>query len=675
MQQSHQFRQEIMLPFQASPPVSMSLLLVEDDDTAREVTAASLGHIFPFLRLYHASNGKEGLELYERHRPDIVLTDINMPILDGISMAQQILARDQNAHIIVISAHSEIPFLIKSIQLGIKQYVLKPLEHAPLFHAVSDCVKGVQLQRQLREQEQYIRLLSKVVEQNSSLIAIAGRDGKIIYANERYASFTGYRPEEILGRELRQLHFEGTTSEEYDELWSRITSGEEWRGEGTNRKRDGELYHEEVSIAPILDEAGETGHFVTIREDISSRKRSQQEMDRVQKLESLGVLAGGIAHDFNNILTGVLGNLSIALATVSEMHRLRKPLLEAEKAGLRAAALTRELLTFSRGGAPVKKEVSLRQLVVESASFTLRGANVQREVKIEEAVDALEVDEGQIRQAFNNILLNAVQAMPGGGTVSIKAENVVLGPQNELGLEEGSYVRISFADQGHGIAEGIRGRIFDPYFTTRSGRSGMGLASAHSIIARHSGHIGVDSTPGSGATFICHLPSMGAPLSEGTKSREQAPCKERPAGGAILIMDDESSVRQVAEKMFSCLGFRATSCSNGVDAIALYCKAKKGGKPFAAVIMDLTIVGGMGGKEAAQHILSFDPEARLVVSSGYSDDLVLAEPAKYGFCAVLPKPYRVANVAEVMSQVLTQTVPPPQKANSARAETSGSQLF
>jgi two-component system, cell cycle sensor histidine kinase and response regulator CckA len=656
----HSVTKAPMLSIQVSSP--LSLLLVEDDAASREVTAISLGMAFPFLTLHLASSGQEGVELYHKHHPDIVLTDINMPGMDGIRMAQQILAETPQAQIIVISAHTELPYLLNCIQLGIRHYVLKPLEHQPLFKAVADCVKRVQLERQVREQEQYIRLLSQVVEQNSSLIALAGKDGRILYANGKFMEFMGYGAEEITGLDLRRLHFQEAPEEEFEGIWNRIRSGEEWRGEGVNRKKNGELFHEAVSIAPILDGEGEISHFVTIREDISSKKRSQQEMDRAQKLESLGTLAGGIAHDFNNILTGVLGNVSFALASISDVHRLRRHLQEAEKATLRAADLTRELLTFSRGGLPVKKKVSLRRLVEESASIVLRGGNVVREISIPESVDAVEVDEGQMRQAFNNILMNAVQAMPGGGRVTISARNVTLGGDNELGLEQGSFLRIAFADQGYGVAENIRGRIFDPYFTTKGGCSGLGLASAHSIIANHRGHIAVDSSPGSGATFICHLPSSGTPLAEAEEViRPTLPQRAPQLGAAVLIMDDEASIRNVAEKMLRCLGYQPTTCSNGVDAIALYSRGTSAGKPYLAVIMDLTVVGGMGGKEAAQHILAIDPAARLVVSSGYSDDPVLADHRRYGFCAVLPKPYKVADLAEVMSQVGGAVAPAPRE--------------
>jgi two-component system, cell cycle sensor histidine kinase and response regulator CckA len=639
-----------MFPFDYSSPLSMSLLFVEDDATARELAVTSLRVTFPFLQLYLAANGEEGLKLYEKHRPDIVVTDVSMPIMDGICMSQQILAGHARANIIVISGHTELCYLLKSIELGIRHYLLKPLQHRPLFDAVSDCVKRVQLEKQVREQEKYIRLLSKVVEQNSCLIAIADIKGKIRYANDRFTEVTGYGREEMLKRDLRQLHFHGASDREFMEVWKIISSGEEWRGEGVNRKENGELYHECASIAPISDDSGRISHFVTIREDISSRKRSQEEMDRAQKLESLGVLAGGIAHDFNNILTGVLGNLSFALPQIPASHRARRPLQEAERAALRAADLTRELLTFSRGGAPVKKVVSIGQLIGQSASFALRGGNIVSEISIPDSIRAVEVDEAQIRQAFQNILINSVQAMPDGGKVTITAENVQLEGDNELGLRGGEYIKVSFSDQGYGIAEGIRGKVFDPYFSTKTGRSGLGLASAHSIISRHGGHIGVDPPPGKGATLICYMPSTDLATAEKQDSRQPLP-EERCAGGAVLIMDDDSSVLGVAEKILRCLGYQTTTCSNGVDAIALYVRAKNLGRPYLAVIMDLTVVGGMGGKEAAQHILAHDPRARLVVSSGYSDDPVLADHKRYGFCSVLPKPYRVANVADVMSQV------------------------
>jgi PAS domain S-box-containing protein len=369
-----------------------------------------------------------------------------------------------------------------------------------------------------------------------------------------------------------------------------------------------------------------------------------------QKLESLGVLAGGIAHDFNNILTGILGNVTLAQLFLDETHKSFQPLVFAEKAALRAAELATQLLTFAKGGAPVKKCMSLRDSIQESVSLSLRGANVSCVVKLAADLHAVEADGGQLSQAFNNIIINAAQAMPGGGTLTLGAENVNLTAVNRLMLPGGAYVRITFADEGCGVAEEIQNRIFDPYYTTKPGGSGLGLASVHSIVRKHGGHIGVRSTIGSGTTFTIHLPSTGRAIAP-VVSAEPSLDGGRAAKGNILVMDDEALIRNLAMQLLQHLGYAVTSCAKGEEAVTLYQAAMRSGTPFLAAIMDLTIPGGMGGNEAAKLILDLDPAARLIVSSGYSSDPVMADFVNYGFCAAMSKPYRVAELAKVMRSV------------------------
>jgi len=367
----------------------------------------------------------------------------------------------------------------------------------------------------------------------------------------------------------------------------------------------------------------------------------------VQKLESLGVLAGGIAHDFNNILTGILGNVSLAQMFLDETHQSFKPLVFAEKAALRAAELATQLLTFAKGGAPVKRLLSLSASIQESVSLALRGGNVDCVLRLAKDLHAVEADEGQLSQAFHNLIINAAQAMPGGGTITVGAENVNLAADNHLALPGGAYVRITFTDQGCGIEDDVQRKIFDPYYTTKSGGSGLGLASVHSIVRKHGGHIGVRSAIGSGTVFTLHLPSIGQAVSDAASAEPCLP-GDRVAKGNVLVMDDEALIRNLATQILRQMGYGVTSCSNGEDAVALYRAAMKSAAPFLAAIMDLTVPGGMGGKEAAQRILALDPGARLIVSSGYSGDPVMGDFAGHGFCAALAKPYRASDLARVL---------------------------
>jgi CheY-like chemotaxis protein len=330
-------------------------------------------------------------------------------------------------------------------------------------------------------------------------------------------------------------------------------------------------------------------------------------------------------------------------------HKSVKALREAEKASKRAAELAHQLLTFAKGGQPVTKAVPAGHLVEESVSLVLRGSKVKGVLDIPDDIHAVEVDAGQISQAFNNIIINAVQAMPQGGTITIRAENVALDADNQLGMAAREYVRFSFSDEGCGIPMEEQKKIFDPYFTTKPGGSGLGLASAHSIVNKHGGHIGISSRVGKGTTFEILLPSTGA-MAPPPDTVAPMPAERASGDASILVMDDEEMIRSLAAEMLNKLGYRVTVCAEGSEAVSLYNGARAAGHPFSAVIMDLTVPGGMGGREAARQILDMDPEARLIVSSGYSNDPVLADYRRHGFCDSIAKPYQVAELARILGR-------------------------
>jgi len=409
--------------------------------------------------------------------------------------------------------------------------------------------------------------------------------------------------------------------------------------------KDGKLRHA-IANTQLIGK-----RIVVILTDITERELLRNELIKMQKLESIGVLAGGIAHDFNNILTGVMGNLSYAQVLLEPGHKARAPLDSAEQASARAAELTRQLLTFARGGEPIKQATSVAALINESMSLVLRGTKVRGEALVDANVWAVEVDSGQISQVLNNIVINAAQAMPDGGVLRIFAENEMVEEGASPALAEGRYGRIRIVDTGCGVAPETLDRIFEPYFTTKESGSGLGLASAYSIIARHGGAIAVESEVGRGAIFILHLPAtLDNPSSEppleaalpGTRS-------DRPR---ILVMDDEAPICDIATAMLDFLGYEADACADGAGAVQLYQKALAANQTYAAVVMDLTIPGGMGGKEAARRILAMDPAARLIVSSGYSHDPIMADYQTHGFSGVLAKPYKVMELGRALETAL-----------------------
>ena len=387
-----------------------------------------------------------------------------------------------------------------------------------------------------------------------------------------------------------------------------------------------------------------------IARNITERKKMEEELIRAQKLESLGVLAGGIAHDFNNLLTVILGNVSLARMITNPEVNIFQRLVEVEKATLRAKRLTEQLLTFAKGGAPIKKTISIAELIKDSVRLALVGSNVSCEFFMPENLWSAEADEGQLSQVINNLIINAKQAMPNGGMINVSVENINLEsePGHALYLKDGRYVKITVQDQGIGIPKQHLNRIFDPYFTTKQKGSGLGLAACYSIIKNHDGYITVDSELGVGTTFTIYLPSSEREISEKADKEEKALL----VNGKILVMDDEEVVREIIGEMLYHIGCEVEFAIDGQEAIELYKRARESEKPFDAVILDLTVPGGMGGKDAMKALLQIDPGVRAVVSSGYSSDPIMSEFEGYGFRDVLAKPYNLGELSKTLNQVI-----------------------
>jgi two-component system, cell cycle sensor histidine kinase and response regulator CckA len=391
--------------------------------------------------------------------------------------------------------------------------------------------------------------------------------------------------------------------------------------------------------------------FWLLKRDSTENHRMKEESFRAQKLESLGILAGGIAHDFNNSLTAILGNINLAKLRATSGDPLFQRLVEAERACSRAKSLTDQLLTFAKGGMPIKRVGSVASLLKESVAFALRGSNVGCEFSIPPDLWAVEFDEGQMSQVINNLIINACQAMPDGGIIAVKAQNVVgYAHDSESPDQPGRHVKISITDHGVGIPAENMERIFDPYFTTKKKGTGLGLATSYAIIRSHSGWIGVDSEPASGSTFHIHLPA-----SEREIHFRKLPIDSPQGGmGRILLMEDEPMVRDVAHEMLSLMGYEVSSVRDGMEAITEYKKAMAEDRPFAAVIMNLTVPGGMGAKEAVGELLKIDPHAKAIVSSGYANDPVMESSACYGFKGVVSKPYDLDELTAVLHRVVTE---------------------
>jgi signal transduction histidine kinase/ActR/RegA family two-component response regulator len=414
--------------------------------------------------------------------------------------------------------------------------------------------------------------------------------------------------------------------------------------------RDGKEHVIADSAAPIMDRRSKIIGAVLVFRDVSEKRKMEAELVKAQKLESLGVLAGGIAHDFNNFLTVLIGNLSLAKMDAKPGDQVGAWLNEMEKASLQAKTLTQQLLTFSRGGQPVKQMVNLAELVKNSTTFSLRGSNVRCDFSIPEDLLTVEADEGQIGQVINNLILNATHAMPEGGILEIRSKNVILSADNEFSLPTGPYLKTSFRDQGVGIGPDHLPKVFDPYFSTKQKGSGLGLTVAYSIVDKHNGRLTVESELGQGTTFTIYLPASENLTSQSTNEMTSLFIGK----GKILVMDDEKFIRDVAIHMLGKIGYEVTVAEDGNQAVEMYRQAQKSGEPFDTVIMDLTIPGGMGGKEAIQELKKLDPNIKALVSSGYSNDPIMSNFRDYGFHGVVKKPYRIQDMSDALRSVTPQ---------------------
>lgn len=416
--------------------------------------------------------------------------------------------------------------------------------------------------------------------------------------------------------------------------------------------KDGTIRSIADSGAPIRSHDSKIIGVVIVFRDVTHEQKMTEEFLKIRKLESVGVLAGGIAHDFNNILAAILGNIELAGYRIAKGDAETTELLSnAKKATTRATKLTGQLLTFAKGGDPIKEETSLPKLITESADFVTHGSKIKCSYRFPEQLWKVDVDSGQISQVIQNIIINAKQAMPGGGTVTVECANVPdAATEALLSVDRGNYVRVTIQDTGVGIPKEIIDKIFDPYFTTKQEGSGLGLAICHSIINKHDGHITAESIPGKGTKFRIYLPAASSHAD--LKQTQKPKIKPAVKAARIMLMDDEEMIRNLVQSQLIKLGHEPVLATDGEQAINKYQELQDIGQPIDLVIMDLTIPGGMGGQEAAQKLLLLDPSAKIIVASGYSNDPVMAHYQDHGFCAAIAKPFDLKELSHAISSAL-----------------------
>jgi PAS domain S-box-containing protein len=513
--------------------------------------------------------------------------------------------------------------------------------------SVVDITERKQAEEQVRLSEQFIRNILDTVDEGFIVI---DQNYRILTANKAYCGQAGLPCDEVIGRNCFDISHKASRPcyEEGEDCAVRnvFATGEPHAALHKHKDRDGHDIYVETKAFPVKDGQGNVTSAIETVNNITEKHLLEQERLKTQKLESIGTLAGGIAHDFNNLLQGVFGYISMARLDIDDRTKSLEALEEAEKALHLSVKLTNQLLTFSKGGKPVRRPTDLRPLIENAVKFALSGSRTECRIVMDRELLPAEADDGQISQVIQNIVLNADQAMPSGGTVTVAGRNITApGEGIPAHLTAGRYVEIAISDTGIGIAEQYLSRIFDPYFTTKEKGSGLGLATSYSIMKNHGGAIEARSAAGAGTTFLLYLPA--SPAASGERSPAALPAAGRR--GRVLVMDDEEMVRKIAAKLIQALGHDVDVAPNGDEALAKYRSARDAGRTFDVVILDLTVRGGMGGADAARKLLELDPSVNMVVSSGYSDDEVTSNYREHGFRAFLKKPYDVDELRRTLN--------------------------
>ena len=631
------------------------ILVVEDEGiVAKDIenTLKKLGYAVPAI----AFSGEEAIKKAAETLPDLVLMDIVLEgDMDGVEAAEQI--RDRfDIPVVYLTAYANDKTLQRAKVTGPYGYILKPFEERELHTGIEIALYKHEMERKLKESEQW---LSTTLKSIGDAVIATDANGFVTFMNPVAEALTGWNQEDAAGKPLKKVFniINEETGKQAEDPATRVLREGVVVGLANHTvliARDGTKYPIDDSGAPIRDDKGNIMGVVLVFRDITEKRNMEEALLKADALESLGVLAGGIAHDFNNILMAIMGNITLAKMYAKPGDKIFERLKEAENASLRAKDLTQQLLTFSRGGAPIKKTAFISKLLEDTVTFALSGSNVRCEFSISGDLWPVEVDEGQISQVINNLVINADHAMPRGGIIKVSAENIAVDVEQGLPLKEGNYIKISVEDQGIGIPEEHLQKIFDPYFTSKQKGSGLGLATAYSIVKRHDGCIQVKSELGVGSTFSIYLPASSKEVLIEKALRERIPTGK----GKILLMDDEEPVREVGGEMLEGLGYEVEFTKDGAEAIELYKKAKESAQPFDAIIVDLTVPGRIGGKEAVEKLIEIDPEVKAIVSSGYSTDPIMADFRKYGFSGVIAKPYKLKELGEALHKVIAgRTLP------------------
>ena len=622
----------------------MRILLVEDHTESRKNLQRLIerrGH--EVVAVASAEEAKQ--ELATREFPFLIL-DWMLPGESGIDLCRDLRKqpRGDEFFILLVTARADTEDLEQALEAGANDYLTKPLDLGLLNVRISVAERQI---RELAERnhartalQESARTLTNILENTTDGFFAVDPEWKFTYLNSEAEKLLERQRDDLLGKELWE-EFPELKNSPFERNYRRVMT-ERVPVEFEASDRAGKIWFE-VHAYP-----GGSGVSVFFR-DTTERKRNEEERLTTSKLESLGTLAGGISHDLNNILTVISGNIGLAqVEAPPDAGSLLSFLSKAGQAAQHAAHLSSQLLTFSKGGAPLKRVVSISGVLGHAAEFSLYGSNLRADIDIPVDLWKSEVDPGQIEQVVNALLLNAREAMPDGGTVRISAYNVVLEEKAGMPLSAGRYIKVMIADRGEGIPEELATKIFDPYFTNKPTGSGLGLSISYSIVKKHGGILYLENSSREGSTFTFYLPATdrdATPL--------EPPVSERAFNfnhQKVLVMDDEAAIRDLTSQLLGTLGYEVTVVPDGLEAVKVYERAMRKGENFQAVILDATIRGGMGGLATIERLRSVDANVNAIICSGYSDEAALSQFLAYGFRSALPKPFTRRELADALQR-------------------------
>jgi len=626
------------------------IMIVEDESIVAHDIKKTL-QLYGYEVLSIESSGESALERFSRDLPDLVLMDIMLKgQLDGIETSSQIHTL-YGVPVIFLTSYSDDRLIEQAKKTEPFGYLIKPYQDRELKTVVEMVLYKAKMERILKEKEEWLSITMNSI--GDGLIA-TDRQGRIVLANPVAEKILGISKNRLIGEPIDRIFIcrpeKGEDSGENPVL-KVIRDGKAIQSEFETLlcKPDGEAIPVDFKITRNESEEKQIMGAVVVFKDISEERRIQSGLLKMQKLESVGRLAGGIAHEFNNVLTAVLGNISLVKMFTEGSGDMYECLNEAEKASLRARDLAQKLMIFSKGGSPVKETASIKELIEESAEFALKGSSATCEFELHSSLWPVEVDIDQMNQVISNVILNAAEAMGGAGVIRVKAENYQL-ESNNSSLAEGRYVRIEIADSGPGIPRENLHQLFDPYYSTKQPGKGMGLAICFSIVKRHGGHIDVESEIGKGTVVTIFVPASHRELN--VKDDVNKAETVKISGRRVLFLDDKEVVRASARRILTRLGYDVVCVNEGSEAVDRYSSAMAENRAFDAVILDLTVSGGMGGKECIGLLRKLDPNVTAIASSGYPEDSAISDLDRLGFKGFLVKPYDVNQMGSLLFNVI-----------------------